>query len=307
MELVTRPIPIETGESQTCSLLAGYQVAPVVTEQEKQTMQNVGNQPTRSDCLATLSPRAQRMLEFAKWLRAPDDYESIIEMLESVGIEPTEALIQLQLCYGSLDYHTRYYAGIGLDFDIKAGFVDDGESNGYLIEALNRKSAQLRFAVDRNGRIYTRLKHTDPLYWEPYAHSLAQLIEGDALLDEICEFWNEPVVTSFGYCEIAPIEFNHILQRVDPTFSQVEYASDDNISWWMNESLRIEYHKAWLGRPNPNKYRLSVYGYNLEIVRAFVRDLMNTDLVPRKELEFYSYDIHNKRSKRYTRLYYGYP
>ncbi len=263
-------------------------------------MQTIRNQPTRSDCLATLSSRAQRMLEFAKWLREPDDYESVIEMLESVGIEPTEALIQLQLCYGSLDYHTRYYKGIGCDFDIKAGFVDDEERNGYLIEALNRKSAQLRFAVDINGRIYieTRRKHTDPLYWEPYAHSFTQLIEGDALLDEIHEFWDEPVMISFGYCEIAPIEFNHILQNIDPTFNQVEEASDDNISWWMNESLRIEYHKAWLGHPNPNKYRLVVYGCSLEMVRAFVRNLMNGDLFPRKEMEFRS---------RMTRLYYGYP
>lgn len=263
-------------------------------------MQNFRNQLSRSSCLSNLSPRAQRMLEFAKWGRDPDDYKSIIEMLESIGIEPTESLVQLQICYGSLDYHTRYYKAVGSEFDLKAGFADSDENNKYLVDALYHNSAQLHFAVDINGRIYieTRRKIGDPLFWEPFATSFSQLIEGNAVLDEMSEIWSDPILVSFSYCEISPTELEKFLHSFDPTFSQIKEASDENIMWWINDSIRIDYSKAWLGYPNPNKYRFTAYGRSLEILRAFGHYLMNVGMIPRQELHFYS---HNKR------LYYGYP
>lgn len=187
-----------------------------------------------------------------------------------------------------------------MDFDVKAGFADLKDNHQYLIDALNHNSAQLYFALDIQGRIYieTRRMTSDPLFWEPYAQSLSQLIEGDALLDEMSELWGESVRVSFPYCEFSPTELGKFLYSFDPTFRQVEEASDENITWWINDSIRINYCKAWLGYPNHNKYRFVVYSCNLEIARAFARNLINVELIPRKELDFYS------NSKR---IYYGYP
>ncbi len=263
-------------------------------------MSDSSNPTPRSDCLARLSPRAQRMLEFATWRKPPDDYESIIEMLESIGIEPTEWLVQLQRCYGSLDYHARYSKSVGLKFDLSAGFGEPEEDPHYLIDALDHRSAQLHFALDIYGRIYieTRLKNSDPIFWEPYAQSLSQLIEGDALLDEISELWGESVWVTFPYSGLAPTGLEECLHRFDPTFRRVKEASDETITWWINDSIRIKYHKAWLGYPNHNKYYFRAYGRSLEIARAFARNLIKVELSPVKELDFYSHT---------RRLYYGYP
>lgn len=94
------------------------------------------------------------MLEFATWRNEPRDREGVIRLLESKGIEPTEALIDLQSCFGGLDYHIERVKSHGWKFSVACCGISIEDSKAYLLYAVEHQGDPVNFGIDENGIVY---------------------------------------------------------------------------------------------------------------------------------------------------------
>lgn len=235
------------------------------------------------------------MLEFATWRDEPRDRESVIRLLESKGIEPTEALIELQCCFGGLEYSVRGYYFDGWSLEIADCEFLQNEKESLLVFALFHRTNQVYYAIDQAGLIYESIDFWGTINpensyykWQLYTSSFFQLIESDALIDELMDVWGNGVQVSCRWILPSISALEEQLTFFDNTLSKIVEASGMIHTNWSSSNLRI-YASDFESKYYPRKRFMRVFAKSLEIAQAFMAHLIDKGVLTRQSYLFQQY------------------
>lgn len=247
-----------------------------------------------NDCIKTLSPRAQRMLSFATWRDEPRKREDVILMFQGLGIEPDESLIELQMCFGGLDYKIRGAETQGWQFYLSTCELKVEAGQLYLKYAIYHRTDQVNYALDTSGQVYicTNLDvREEENNWKPIAISTKILIESDAVLDELCDEWGEGVRTNYAIIQLPITVFHTIVQRFMPPLILLPETSDTFGGWWRNDSIVCGLGTDYSSESANLWHGLVVYGATLGETRRFMAFLIEHGVINKEAYRFYPYPL----------------